>query len=338
MLRVVECSVLAADGENDRMDMQAVFGAIDVPLIRILCWGVLIGLLGGGWLLMVCVRGIGKNPKATYWKSVGAVALAGFSSCLVLILAAKIVTEAGFDYPQLVVPAVFVFGAAVVLCLPIWVGTIKFMFSVSRGRAILTCLPVLALAAIGVCLQTVPMGYTCVYRPQLPVRIRSLDDGATIYKLSATGNKYYPGQDPEGIGALETGASPEKYPNCQNAGSALLARYLFTDPNGVFPVSWYGQFEKDMLGTVAGVPGTLVDFRDPPMAILYFPARLDKRTGKERFVLADNARYLNSDNCPQDANKILAQWDASSGTFLIVTAGPSGKYFTKDSDCNVEKK
>ena len=312
------------------MDMHAVFGVIDLPPVRSLCWAAFIGLLGGGLLLMVCARGGGKNPKATYWKSVGVVALAGLFSCLAFISAAKIVTETGFDYPRLVVPAVFVFGAAVVLCLPIWVGAIRFMFSVSRGRAILTCLPVLSLTAIGVCIQTVPMGYTCVYRPQLPVRIRSLDDGATIYKLSATGNKYYPGQDPEGIGALETGASPEKYPNCKNAGSALLARYLFTDPNGVFPVSWYGQFEKDMLGTVAGVPGTLVDFRDPPMAILYFPARLDKRTGTMRFVLADNARYLNSDNCPQDANTILAKWGASRGTFLIVVAGPSGKYFAKD--------
>jgi len=314
------------------MDMQAVFGVVSFPPIRNLCWGVLIGLLGGGLLLMVCARGGGKNPKATYWKTLGAVALAGLSSCLAFVMAATIVTAMGLDYPQLVVPAVFVFGAAITLCLPIWVSAIRFMFSVSRGRAILTCLPVLAMTAVGVCILTVPTGYTCVWSPQLPVRLFSLADGANIYKLAGTGNRYYPGQDPEGIGALERGASPEKYPNCQNAGSALLARYLFTDPNGVFPVSWYGQFEKDMLGTVAGVPNTLIDNHDPPMAILYFPARLDKRTGKMRFVLADNARYLNSDNCPQDANKILAGWSASPGAMvLIVAAGPSGKYFAKDS-------
>lgn len=167
---------------------------------------------------------------------------------------------------------------------------------------------------------------------RLRVRVSSLSTGATIYKLEATNNRYYPGQDPESMGALVSGTSPQKYPNCQNAGSALLARCLFTDANGTFPVSSYGRFERDMLGTVAGVPNTIVDGRDPPMAILYFPARLDANKGAMRFVVADNARYLNADNCPQDANKVLAKRAVPRDAgFLIVTAGPSGKYFEEDS-------
>jgi len=172
----------------------------------------------------------------------------------------------------------------------------------------------------------------------LRVRVASLDNGVCMYKLACTANRYFPGQDPESLGALVSGTSPEKYPNCQNAGSALLARCLFTDPNGTFPVSSYGQFERDMLGTVAGVPNTLVDGGDPPMAILYFPARLDTKTRARHFVIADNARYLSADNCPQDANKVLAEWTVPSGVrYLIVAAGPSGKYFEADSVSNMEK-
>ena len=173
---------------------------------------------------------------------------------------------------------------------------------------------------------------------RLLVQVRSLSDGASIYKMSGTGNRYYPGQDPESMGALISGTSPEKYPNCRSAGSALLARCLFTDANGTFPVSNYGQFDRSMLGTVAGVPNTIIDFRDPPMAILYFPARADTKKGAMRFVVADNARYLNADNCPQDANKILAEWTVPAGVqCLIVAAGPSGKYFEPDSVSSTEK-
>jgi predicted RNase H-like HicB family nuclease len=172
----------------------------------------------------------------------------------------------------------------------------------------------------------------------LRVRVLSLSSGADIYKMSATANRYYPGQDPESMGALISGTSPEKYPNCQNAGSALLARCLFTDPNGMFPASNFGQFDRSMLGTVAGVPNTLIDNRNPPMAILYFPARKDPKTGAMRFFAADNARYLNADNCPQDANKVLAKWNVPSGVvYLIVAAGPSGKYFELDSVTSLEK-
>jgi hypothetical protein len=156
--------------------------------------------------------------------------------------------------------------------------------------------------------------------------------------MSGTGNRYYPGQDPESMGALISGTSPEKYPNCRSAGSALLARCLFTDANGTFPVSYYAQFDRSMLGTVAGVPNTIIDFRDPPMAILYFPARLDTKKSAMRFVVADNARYLNAVNCPQDANKVLTEWTVPAGMeYLIVTAGPSGKYFEPDSVTSLEK-
>jgi len=175
-------------------------------------------------------------------------------------------------------------------------------------------------------------------RMKLLIRAQSIDTGAATYKMSATGNRYYPGQDTESMGALISGTSPEKYPNCQNAGSTLLARFLFTDPNGAFPVSAYGTLDDDTLGTVAGVPNTIIDFRDPPMAILYFPARVDAKTGAMRFVLADNARYLNADNCPRDANKVLAEWAVPLGVqALIVAAGPSGKYFEPDSITNIEK-
>ncbi len=172
-------------------------------------------------------------------------------------------------------------------------------------------------------------------RMKLLVRVQSISTGASVYKMSATGNRYYPGQDSESVGALIRGTSPEKYPNCQNAGSALLARCLFTDPNGTFPVAAYGMLDDDMLGTVAGVPNTIIDFRDPPMAILYFPARL----GSEKpFVVGDNARYLNADNCPQDANKVLAGWSVpGGGGYLIVAAGRSGKYFEPDSVTYIEE-
>jgi len=206
----------------------------------------------------------------------------------------------------------------------------------SKLLAIIGCIVLLVCAAVVVMVSwdRPPTATTM----RLLVRVHSIDTGAMTYKMLATGNRYYPGQDTESMGALINGTSPEKYPNCQNAGSALLARFLFTDSNGTFPVSAYGTLADDTLGTVAGVPNTIVDFRDPPMAILYFPARTDAKTGAMRFVIADNARYINADNCPRDANKVLAEWAVPLGVQgLIVAAGPSGKYFEPDSITNIEK-
>ncbi len=102
-------------------------------------------------------------------------------------------------------------------------------------------------------------------------RVCSLDNAASIFKMSATGNRYYPGQDDEGLKAL-TGGKSSMYPNCQSAGSALLARALFTDPNGAFPVSAYGKLEDGLLDTssnpVTGVPYSILDVDSETMAIL----------------------------------------------------------------------
>jgi hypothetical protein len=179
-------------------------------------------------------------------------------------------------------------------------------------------------------------------RMQMQVRIASLDNGAIQYKL-ANGNKYYPGQDPEALAALTSGANPSgKYPNCLNAGSALLARCLFTDPNGLFPTSSYGQYEKDMLGTVVvganSVPNSIIDNGSEVMAILYYPSRLGNAGAVAQYVAADNSKYVTTANSAASATILTKILKSSSplmvyqdGLFAITAAGQKRLYFDTDS-------
>jgi len=193
-------------------------------------------------------------------------------------------------------------------------------------------------------------------RMRLLVRVQSLDNAATIYKMSATGNRFYPGQDANGVGALTGEGNSAIYPNCQNAGSALLARCLFTDPNGEFPVSAYGTLGEGMLDSaqnpVTGVPYSILDLASKPMAILYYPARTSGKGMASQFVIADNARYtapagevapvaLTQGGSPMNIQTYVQSPSADSvhrdGEFIITAAGTDRLYFSTSSVNNFSK-
>lgn len=192
-------------------------------------------------------------------------------------------------------------------------------------------------------------------RMKMLVRVQSLDAGATVYKMSATGNRYYPGQDAEGLGAL-TGGNSSRYPNCANAGSALLARCLFTDPNGAFPVSAYGTLDEGLLDTtddpITDVPRSILDSASETMAILYYPSRMSEKGSREQYKVANNSKYTAPSGRPAPVAKnqggavITIQTYVQSSTnmpvrmdgeFVISAAGTDGLYFSTSAVDNFNK-
>ena len=177
------------------------------------------------------------------------------------------------------------------------------------GFTLIELLTVVAIIGllVGMVVPTIKAVLENKARMQLLARIGSLDNGCIQYKMSYTGNRYYPGQDPEALAALTSGTNTSgRYPNCLNAGSVLLARCLFTDPNNLFPTSSYGQYEKDMLGTVVvgatSVPNSIIDNGSVLMAILYYPSRVGYAGVKEQYVIADNSKYVIAANSATDSS------------------------------------
>ena len=232
------------------------------------------------------------------------------------------------------------------------------------GFTLIELLTVVAIIGllVGMVVPTIKAVLENKQKMQLQVRIRSLDDACNIYKMSATGNRYYPGQDTEGIGALGSTGSAN-YPNCQNAGSALLARCLFTmiDPNDpakkLFPVSSYGQLEKDMLGTVTVGSNTIanssiIDYASETMAILYYPSRLGSKGQTTQYVVSDNSKYVTGATNTAMNTTTNTLWtiqtyvQGSTGTtgattivrqdglFVITAAGTDRLYFSSSSVSN----
>ncbi len=184
------------------------------------------------------------------------------------------------------------------------------------GFTLIELLTVVAIIGllVGMVVPTIKAVLDNSQRMKLLIRIGSLEKGCNIYKMEATGNRYYPGQDAEGIGALTGSAASTNYPTCQNAGSALLARALFSrvDPNNAsniqFPVSNYGQLDRDMLDAanqpITGVARSVIDYASETMAILYYPSRLASKGVKEQYVIADNSKYVTAANSAKDGSSV----------------------------------
>ncbi len=223
-----------------------------------------------------------------------------------------------------------------------------------KGFTLIELLTVVAIIGllVGMVIPTLRAVLENKNRMVMLARIYSLDNGAVTYKMSATGNRYYPGQDADGLGAL-TGSSSSRYPNCQSAGSALLARALFTDPNGAFPVgTMYGKLEDGLLDSssdpVTGVPYSILDVDSETMAILYYPSRIGMQGNKAQYVIADNTKYTSPSGLPSqvaDSETILTVVQSSvqepvraDGEFIISAAGISSRlYFDTDRIDNLNK-
>lgn len=222
------------------------------------------------------------------------------------------------------------------------------------GFTLIELLTVVAIIGllVGMVVPTIKAVLENKARMQMQVRVAALNTGATVWKMEATGNKYYPGQDPEGLSGLS--GSSSKYPNCQNAGSALLARCLFTDPNGLFPTSSYGRLERDMLDTaqnpITGVSRSIIDNASEVMAILYYPSRLGQKGVSTQYVPADNSKYVNATNSATGTGGVITILTyvkpststtnapvRQDGLFVITAAGTDRFYFSATAVDNFNK-
>jgi prepilin-type N-terminal cleavage/methylation domain-containing protein len=226
-----------------------------------------------------------------------------------------------------------------------------------RGFTLVELLTVVAIIGllVGMVVPTIRAVLENSQRMKMLVRVHSLDTGARTYKMSGTGNRYYPGQDTEGISGLEGNSS--KYPNCQNAGSALLAQCLFTDPNGRFPVSAYGTYEDDLLDTsedpITGVPYSILDADSETMAVLYYPSRIGEKGSTTQYRASDNSKYTDASggvdqvaDAPTGSGKMNIQMYVQQttslpismdGEFVITAAGSDRLYFSTTGVNNFSK-
>lgn len=196
----------------------------------------------------------------------------------------------------------------------------------AAGFTLIELLTVVAIIGllVGMVVPTISSVLDALYAARTLSRIDNLANGARMYKVEGSGNKYFPAQQ-YAKNILETGstigtggslangrAAPASY---TNAGSALLGRILFTktDPNAtnsnalpdLFPVGNWSVLDTDMLdppdvttstiGRDTPRPYSIVDCSSHPLAILYFVSRLEKmgtRTPALQYTVNDNAVYI----------------------------------------------
>jgi prepilin-type processing-associated H-X9-DG protein len=175
------------------MDSWIFFGIVVAGIGSL--FGLAAWAFGGGALLMVGGRYIVKSPKATYWRSVGTIVLAGLASGMILTLASTV--SFALLGPVGIVGALA--GAAAGL-LVTWL-IIKAMFAVSFGKAILAWLPTLALAVIalpivgllaGLLVPAIQQAQERVNQTKCMVNLRSVGTSMVLYKLEVTGNRSFP--------------------------------------------------------------------------------------------------------------------------------------------------
>jgi len=161
--------------------------------------------------------------------------------------------------------------------------------------AIISLLVSMVVPTIGAILETITDAQTLA-------RIKALSAGVTMYKVSGTGNRFFPGQQyPEFI---EGGN--DKY-NSNQAAGAFLARCLFSkpDPNDpgedLFPVDNYAPYEEGLLDppeTAGGEEGrdtpvawSILDAHSQSMAIVYYPASKNMEGTLSQFKPEHNLKY-----------------------------------------------
>ena len=165
-----------------------------------------------------------------------------------------------------------------------------------KGFTLIELLTVVAIIGllVGMVVPTIQSVLEAQVAASTLIRIKNLSAGVDGWKMSETGNKFYPGQRTPS--KLESGTYANK-------ASALLASRLFGDyenettsgePNFPPPVDGYASYEPGMLdnanGDETGAPWTILDTHSDTMAIAYYVSRVDS-VGPAQYINADNSRY-----------------------------------------------
>ena len=217
-----------------------------------------------------------------------------------------------------------------------------------RGFTLIELLTVVAIIGLLITMVVPTIGsiMKAITTASTQARIASLTAGARAYKMGATGNRFYPGQDdPKGL--FETSG------NYQYKASAYLAKCLFSDADGKFPppVDRWAPYEVGMLdddeGSVTaeqtegeGVPYSILDTHSHTLAIVYYVSR-KRKSGADQFVAADNLEYTkNNVNIQSGGNhderfkNYVAPGETEEtrmvhmdGEFVIHAADPETRYY-----------
>jgi prepilin-type N-terminal cleavage/methylation domain-containing protein len=238
-----------------------------------------------------------------------------------------------------------------------------------RGRSGFTLIELLTVVAIigllvGMVVPTIQSVLEALYAARTLARIDNLANGAKMYKIEGTGNKYFPAQqyakailvDGTSIGAAGGGGDTGKAKagTYKNAGGAFLARCLFAkpDPNStgatalpdLFPVGNWAVLDTDMLDPPEAVGSdvgrdtpkaySVLDCSSHPLAILYFVSRLESLGKAMQYMIDDNKvyipdnTYLGTRDVSGTATPMDIQWFASIGDpTTATTVRMDGQFF-----------
>lgn len=208
------------------------------------------------------------------------------------------------------------------------------------GFTLIELLTVVAIIGllVGMVVPTISAVLDSLTAARTLARIDNLANGAKMYKIEGTSNKYFPGQQYAKeifeSGSMLGGVSYKQ------AGSAFLARALFSkpDPNNttkdLFPVGHYAVLDQDLLdppdvatpatGRDTPRPYSILDCSSHPMAILYYISRANLVGKIEQYGMDDNKVYFIDDSscATWDLNgtptKMTIQRYVSPGTNAVI--------------------
>jgi len=268
--------------------------------VLLLVLPIVVAVFGGSALLWIGGRFIAKSPRATYWWSLATYLLAALVGGLLSLIP---------------------FVGGVIALFAVWY-TISAMFRVSYGKAILAWLPTLGTVVLMLPFF-IPVIREVMRQSALAETrklMQTLTEGAMQYSNDMR-YRYVPGQQyPDRLGSEEG----------KETGSQMLARALFSDRNGAFPVSYYATCDSGSLFTCQGRPNTLSDGMSDPLPVCYYPACVGMLF-PECFREEDNAAYTNGHSGGQFLEFIRShESQICRSRFLLIAPGKDRKYFTDD--------
>ena len=209
------------------------------------------------------------------------------------------------------------------------------------GFTLIELLTVVAIIGllVGMVVPTIQSVLEAMTAASTLTRIKTLSAGVHGWKMSESGNKYFPGQK----NATETFGEGTYAGNASSfLASCLFGDYEDLDPSGrpkfPPPVDAYATYEAGMLDAnqeskaITGVPNCILDTHSDTMPILYFVSRVGG-SGKTQFVDNDN-RVIYKAGFPRYESRTIDKFvDRGGGMiwmdgeFVLTAGGKEREYF-----------